>query len=230
MLHGPQFLPYACRNIRNWVKFMSLSDCLNHCVAKADCHIMETYGIYYWRTNSWAISSNSFLLHGPRFLPYECQNFRNWIKFMGLPECPNHCIARNDCHIMKAKGLYYSHTQSWAHSSRGYLLHGPQFLPHACRNIRNWATFMNPWVCLNHCVVKADCHTMETYAIFYWHTHSWALSSRCYLLHGPRFLPYECQIFRNWIKLTGLPECLNHCIASADCHNMEAYRIYYCHT
>ena len=34
LVHEPYSYPYGCWNIRNWAKFMSLSDCLNHYVAR----------------------------------------------------------------------------------------------------------------------------------------------------------------------------------------------------
>ena len=39
----------------------------------------------------------------------------------------NHDVMRGDCHYIEAYGLYYTHTQTWTHSYRGYLAHGPHF-------------------------------------------------------------------------------------------------------
>ena len=171
MLHGPHFCPHVGWNIQYWTKFMRLSDCQNHCVRKTDCHIMETLCLYYLHTQFWAHSSKGYLLHGPHFIPYACRNIRNWKNVMGLSDCLYHCVARADCHIMEAYGFYYWQTQSWAQSSKGYLLQGPQFLSYGCRNIRNWVKFMQRPDCLNHCVEKGWLSLYESlFAFTIWHS------------------------------------------------------------
>ena len=96
--------------IRNLEKFMRMSDCLKHCVAKADCHIKEAFGLYYSHTLFWAHSSKGYLLHGPHFYSYMCWNIQNWAKFMRVLDCLTHPVARADCHIMETLAFYHSNT------------------------------------------------------------------------------------------------------------------------
>ena len=104
-----------------------LSHYLIRCVHRADFHFMEAYGLYYSYTQYWTHSSKGYLVHGPCFPRYTCLDIRKCIKFKRLSHYLNRCVHRADFHFMEAYGLYYSYTQYWTHSSKGYLVHGPCF-------------------------------------------------------------------------------------------------------
>ena len=124
LVHGPYFPRYTCLHIRKCTKFNRLSEYLNRCARRADFHLMETHGLYYSSSQSWTYRSKGCLVHGPYFLRRTCLNIRNCTMFKRLSEYQNRGVQRVDFH---AYGLYYSHTQFWTHSSKGYLVHGPYF-------------------------------------------------------------------------------------------------------
>ena len=127
LVHGPCFPRYTCPDIRKCSKFKRLSHYLIRCVHMADFHFMEAYGLYYSYTQYWTHSSEGYLVHGPCFPRYTCLDIRNYTKFKRLSYYLIRCVHRADFHFMEAYDLYYSNCQSWTHSSKGYLVHGPCF-------------------------------------------------------------------------------------------------------
>ena len=112
-----------------------LSHYLIRCVHRADFHLMEAYGLYY-SYEYWTHSSKGYLVHGPCFPRYTCLDIRKCTKFKRLSHYLIRCVQRADFHFMEAFGLYYSYTQYWTHSSKGYLVHGPCFPRYTCLDIR----------------------------------------------------------------------------------------------
>ena len=121
------FPRYTCLDIQKCTKFKRLSHYLIRCVHRADFHFMEAYVLYYSYTQYWTHSSKGYLVHGPCFPRYTCLDIRKCTKFKRLSHYLIRCVHRADFHFMEAYGLYYSYTQYWTHSSKGYLVHGPCF-------------------------------------------------------------------------------------------------------
>ena len=127
LVHGPCFPRYTCLDIWKCTKFKRLSHYLICCVQRADFHFMEAYGLYYLCTQYWTHSSKGYLVHGPCFPRYTCQDIRKCTKLKRLSHYLIRCVHMADFHFMEAYGLYYLYTQYWTHSSKGYLVHGPCF-------------------------------------------------------------------------------------------------------
>ena len=127
LVDGPNLQRFTCLDIRKCTKFKRLSDYPTRCVQRADFHFMEAYVMYYSYSQYWTHISKSYLVRGPYFLWRTCLNIRNCTMFRRLSEYQNRCFQRADFQFMKAFGLYYSHTQIWTHSSKGFLVHGPYF-------------------------------------------------------------------------------------------------------
>ena len=128
-------------DIRKCTKFKRLSHYLIRCVHKADFHFMEAYGLFYSCTQYWTHSSKGYLVHGPCFPRYSCLDIWKCTKFKRLSHYLIRCVQRDDFHFMEAYGLYYSYTQYWTHSSKGYLVHGPCFPRYTCLDIRKCTKF-----------------------------------------------------------------------------------------
>ena len=161
---------------------------------------MEAYGLYYSYTQSWTHSSKGYLVHGPCFPRYSCLDIWKCTKFKRLSHYLIRCVHRADFHFMEAYGLYYSYTQYWTHSSKGYLVHGPCFPRYTSLDIRKCIKFK--W--LSHylicCVNRADFHFIEAYGLYYSCTQYWTHNSKGYLVHGPCFPRYTCQDIRKCTK------------------------------
>ena len=136
LVHGPCLPRYTCLDIRKCTKFKRLSHYLIRCVHRDDFHFMEAYGLYYSNTQYWThtkfkrlshylIRSKGYLVHGPCFPRHTCLDIRKYTKFKRLSHYLIRCVHRADFHFMEAYGRYYSYTQFWTHSSKGYLVHGP---------------------------------------------------------------------------------------------------------
>ena len=138
---GPCFPRYTCLDIRKCTKFNRLSHDLIRCVQMADFHFMEAYGPYYSFTKYWTHSSKGYLVHGSCFPRHTCLDIRKCIKFKRLSHYLFRCVHRADFHFMEAYGQYYSYTQYWTHSSKGYLVHGPCFPLYTRLDIRKFTTF-----------------------------------------------------------------------------------------
>ena len=111
---------------------------------------MEAYGLYYSYTHYWTHSSKGYLVHGPCFPRYTCLDIWKCTKFKRLSHYLTRCVHRADFHFMEAYGLYYSYTQYWTHSSKGYLVHGPCFPRYTCLDIRKCTTFKR----LSHYLIR----------------------------------------------------------------------------
>ena len=132
-------------------------------------------------------SFRGYLVHGPYFPRYTCLHIRKWTKLNRLSDYLTHCIQRADFNFMETYGLYYSYSQSWTHSPKGFLVHGPYFLRRICLNIRNCTMFKRLSEYQNRCVQSADFHLMKSYGLHYSHPLFWTHSSKGYLVHGPYF-------------------------------------------
>ena len=185
--HGPHYPRYTCQDIRKYTKFKGLSDYLTRCVQIADFHFVEAYCLYYPYTQFWTHSSKIYLVHGPYFQRYTCPDIGNCTMFKRLSDPFHCCVQRADFHFMKALGLYYSYSQSWTQSSKGYVVHGPCFPRYTCQDTRKCTKFNRLSHYLIRCVQKADFHLMEAYGLYYWYTHYWTHSSKGYLVHGQCF-------------------------------------------
>ena len=153
---------------------------------------MEAYGLYYSYTQYWTHSSKGYMLHRPCFPRYTCLDIRKSTKFRRLSHYLIRCVQRADFHFMEAYGLYYSYTQYWTHSSKGYLVHGPCFPRYTCLDIRKSTKFRRLSHYLIRCVQRADFHFMEAYGLCYSFIEHWTHSSKGYLVHGPCFPRYTC--------------------------------------
>ena len=187
LVHGPCFPRYTCLDIRKYTKFKRLSHYLIRCVHRADFHFMEAYGLYYSYTKYWTQCLKGYSVHGPCFPQYTCLDIRKCTKFKRLSHYLIRCVHRADFHFMEAYCLYYSYTQYWTHSSKGYLVHGPCFPRYTCLDIRKCIKFKRLSHYLIRCVHRADFHFMEAYGLYYSYTQYWTHSSKGYLVHGPCF-------------------------------------------
>ena len=187
---GIAFPRYTCLVIRKCIKFKRLSHYLIRCVQRADFHLMEAYGLYYSYTQFWTHSSKGYLIHGPCFPWYTCLDIRKCTKFKRLSYYLIRCVQRADFHLMEAYFLYYSYTQFWTHSSKGYLVHGPYFQRYTCLDIGNCAMFKRFSDRFNCCVQRADLQLMGARSLYYSHSQSWTLSWKGFLVHGPCFPRY----------------------------------------
>ena len=230
LVHGPCFPRYTCLDIWKCTKFKRLSHYLIRCVHRADFHFMEAYGLYYSYTQYWTHSSKGYLVHGPCFPRYTCLDIWKCTKFKRLSHYLIRCVHRADFHFMEAYGLYYSYTQYWTHSSKGYLVHGPCFPRYTCLDIQKCTKFKRLSHYLIRCVHKADFHFMEAYGLYYSYTQYWTHSSKGYLVHGPCFPRYTCLDIRKCTKFKWLSHYLIRCVHRADFHFMEAYGLYYSYT
>ena len=89
---------------------------------------------------------------------YTCLDIWKCTKFKWLSHYLIRCVQSADFHFMKAYGLYYSYTQYWTHSSKGYLVHGPCFPRYTCLDIRKCTMFKRLSHYLIRCVHRADSH------------------------------------------------------------------------
>ena len=227
LVHGPCFPRYTCLDIRKCSKFKRLSHYLIRCVHRADFHFMEAYGLYYSYTQYWTHSSKGYLVHGPCFPRYTCLDIWKCTKFKWLSHYLIRCVHRADFHFMEAYGLYFSYTQYWTHSSKGYLVHGSCFPWYTCLDI--WKCTKFKWLShyLIRCVHRADFHFMEAYGMYYSYTQYWTYSSNGYLVHGPCFPRYTCLDIRKCTKFKRLSHYLIRCVHKADFQFLEAYGMYY---
>ena len=124
LVHWPCFPRYMRLDIRKCTKFKQLSQYLIRCVQRADFHFMEAYGLHYSFTQYWTHSSKGYLVHGPCFPRYTCLDIRKGTKFKRLSHYLIPWVQKDVFHFVEACGLYYSSTQYWTHSSKGYLVHG----------------------------------------------------------------------------------------------------------
>ena len=108
------------------------------------------------------------------------------------------------------------YSQSWTHSSKGYLVHGPCFPRYTCLDIRNRTKFKRLSHYLIHCIQKADFHFMKAYGLYYLYTQYWIHSSKGYLVHGPCFPRYTCLDIRICTKFKRLSHYLICCVQKAD--------------
>ena len=123
--------------------------------------MVEAFGLYYSYTQYWTPSSKGYFVHGPCFPRYTCLDIRKCTKFRRLSHYLIRCVQRADFHLMKAYGLYYSYTQYWTHSSKGYLVHDPYFQRYTCLDIGNCTMFRrlsDPFDC---CVQRSDFHLFK---------------------------------------------------------------------
>ena len=118
---------------------------------------MKAYGLQYSFTQYWTHSSKGYLVYGPCFPRYTCLDIRKCTKFKRLSHYLIPWVQRADFDFMEACGLYYSSTQYWTHSSKGYLVHGPCFPRYTCL-IRKCTKFKRLSHYLIRCVQRADFH------------------------------------------------------------------------
>ena len=126
--------------------------------------------------------------------------------------------------------MYYSYTQYWTHSSKGYLVHGPCFPRYMRLGIPKCTKFKRFSHYLMRCVQRADFHFVEAFGLYYSYTKYRTDSSKGYLVHGPCFPRYTCLDIRKCIKFRRLSHYLIRCVQKADFHFMEAYGLYYSYT
>ena len=127
LVHGPYFSRYTYLNKLKCTKFKRLSHYLIRCAKRADFHFIKAYDLCYLYIQDWTQSSKGYLVHGPYFQRYTCLNIGNCTMFKRLSDPFNCCVHRADLHLMEAWGFYHSYSQSWTHSSNGYLVYGPCF-------------------------------------------------------------------------------------------------------
>ena len=191
---------------------------------------MEAYGLYYSYTQYWTHSSKGYSVHGPCFPRYTCLDIRKCTKFKRLSHYLIRCVHRADFQFMEAYGLYYSYTQYWTHSSKGYLVHRPYFQRYPCIDIRKCTKFKRLSHYLICCVQRADFHFMEAYGLYYLCTQYWTHSWKVYLVHGPDFQWYTCLDIGKCPMFRRLSDPWNCCVQRLDFHFMEAYGLYYLYT
>ena len=136
-------------------------------VQMAVSRFIEAYCLCHSYTQIWNDSSWGYLVHGPYAPRYTCLHIRKWTKLNRLSDCLTHCIQRSDLNFMEIYGLYYSYTQYWTHSSKGYLVHGTCFPRCICLDIRKCTKFKRLSHYLIRCVQRADFHFMEAYGLYY---------------------------------------------------------------
>ena len=119
LVQGPCFPRYTSLDIRKCTKFKRLSHYLIRCVQKAAFNFMEAYGLYYLGIQYWIHSSKGYLVHGPYFQQNTCIDMGNCTMFKRLSDSFNSCVQRAYFHLIEARGLYYSYSQSWTHSTKG---------------------------------------------------------------------------------------------------------------
>ena len=175
----------------------------------------------------WTHRSKGYLVHGPYFPRYTCLDIGNWATFKRLSDTPNYNVQRADFHFMEACGLYYSYSQSWTHSSKGYLVHGPYFPGYTCLYIRKCTKFKRLSHYLIRCVQRADFNFMEAYGLYYSYTQYWTHSSKGYLVHGPCVPRYTCLDIRKCTKFKRLSDYPTRCVQRADFHFMKAFGLYH---
>ena len=186
---------YMRLGIPKCTKCKRLSHYLIRCVQRADFHFVEAFGLYYSYTQYWTHSSKGYLVHWPCFPRYTCLHIRKSTKFRRLLHYLIRCVQKADFHFMEAYGLYYSYTQYWTHSSKGYT------------------------TCFR-CVQRADFHFMEAYGLYYSYTQYWTHSSKGYLVHGPYFPRYTCLDIRldytkmHWFPVQAIITLPNHAASS----------------
>ena len=150
--------------------FKRLSEYHNRCVQRADFHFIEAYGLYYSHTQFWTHSSKGNLVYGPYMQRCTCFDIRKCTKFKRLSDYLTHCVQRVDFHFMEDYGLYYSYSQSWIHSSKGYLGDGPHLQQCTCLDIRKCTEFKRLSYYLTRFVQRPDFHFIETYGLYYSYT------------------------------------------------------------
>ena len=144
--------------VRKCTKLKRLSHYLIRCVHRDDFHFIEAYGLFYSCTQYWTHSWKGYLVHGPCFPRHTCLDIRKCTKFKRLSHYLMRCVHRADFHFMEAYGLYYSYTQYWTHSSKGYLVHGPCFPRYSSLDIWKCTKFKRLSHYLIRCVHRADFH------------------------------------------------------------------------
>ena len=176
LVHRTYLQRCTCLDMRKSTKFKRLSHYLACCVQRADFHFMEACGLYYLYTTSKTHSSNGYLVYGPYFPRYTWLDMGKCTMFKRLSEYLNHCVHRADCHLMETYGIYCSYSQSWTHSSKGYLVHGSYFLRRICLNTRNCTMFRRLSEYQNRCVQRTDFHLKKAFGLSYLHTQYWTHS------------------------------------------------------
>ena len=131
---------------------------------------------------------------------------------------------------MEAYGLYYSYTQYWTHSSKGYLVHGPCFPRYMRLGIPKCTKFKRLSHYLIRCVQRADFHFVEAFGLYYSYTQYWTHCSKGYLVHGPCFPRYTSLDIRKCTKFRRLSHYLIRWVQKTDFHFMTAYGLYYSYT
>ena len=89
-----------------------------------------------WSVLHGAIAQTWYMDHASHML-----DKRKCTKFKRLSHYLIRCVHRADFHFVEAYGLYYSYTQYWTHSSKGYLVHGPYFPRYTYLDIRKCTKF-----------------------------------------------------------------------------------------
>ena len=117
-----------------------------------------------------------------------------------LPQFLIPCVQRADFHLMQAERLYYSYSQSWIHSLKGYLIHGPYLQGSTCLDIWKCTDFKRLSHYLTRCVQRADIHLMENYGLYYSYSSSWIHGSKSYLFHGPYLQRCTWQVCENALR------------------------------
>ena len=185
---------------------------------EADLHFVEAFGLYYSYTQYWTHSSKGYLVHGPIY--HDTLVIRKSTKFRRLSQ-PNglyYSYAASTGLIsilwkpMEAYGLYYSYTQYWTHSSKGYLVYGPCFPRYMRLGIPKCTKCKRLSHYLIRCVQRADFHFMEAFGLYYSYTKYRTDSSKGYLVHGPCFQRYTCLDIRKCTKFRRLSHYLIRCV------------------
>ena len=151
-------------------------------VQMAVCSFMKAYCLCHSYTQTWNDSFRGYLVHGPYVPRCTCLHIRKWTKLNRLSDYLTHCIQRADFNFIKTYGMYYSYSQSWTHSSNGFLVTWT-ILPtthytklHYVQAIVRISEPLRPerWFPFNESLWAA------LFAPLFW-THS----SKGYLVHGP---------------------------------------------
>ena len=128
---------------------------------------------------------------------------------------------------MDVYGVYYSYSQTSAHSSNDYLVRGPYFPRYTCLNIRKCTKFNRLSHYLTRCVQRSDLSSMEAYGLYYLYSQFWTHSLKGYFVPGPYFPRYTCLDIRKCTKFNRLSHYITRCVQRSDLNFMEAYGLYY---
>ena len=111
-------------------------------------------GCQLLRVDGWWLMANCRWLVAKHQLLRISQGAKMWQKSVVIEPYPISCISMVDFHFWP----YKWYTRYWTHSSKSYLLHGPNLCTYTCWYIRKWTKFMRVTDCLYDCIRRADCY------------------------------------------------------------------------